>query len=35
MAMHWAHHHVEEIGNLENFLPALFEREKLARKIAR
>jgi hypothetical protein len=24
MAMHWARHHVEEIGNLENFLPALF-----------
>src|SRR5262245_4869353 len=23
MLMHWAQHHVEEVGNLENFLPAL------------
>jgi hypothetical protein len=27
MAMHWSRHHVEEIGNLENFLPTLFARE--------
>jgi hypothetical protein len=27
LAMHWARHHVEEIGNLENFLPMLFARE--------
>ena len=27
LAMHWARHHVEEIGNLENFLPTLFARE--------
>jgi hypothetical protein len=27
LAMHWARHHVEEIGNLESFLPALFARE--------
>jgi hypothetical protein len=25
MAMRWARHHVEEIGNLENFLPGLFQ----------
>ena len=27
LAMCWARHHIEEIGNLENFLPALFGRE--------
>jgi hypothetical protein len=27
LAMCWAQHHVEEIGNLENFLPTLFARE--------
>jgi hypothetical protein len=27
MAMHWARHHVEEIGNLEHLLPQLFARE--------
>jgi hypothetical protein len=24
MAMHWVQHHVEEVGNLENFLPSLY-----------
>jgi hypothetical protein len=27
MALAWARHHIEEIGNLENFLPALYKTE--------
>jgi hypothetical protein len=30
-AMAWVRHHIEEIGNLEHFLPALYQRELTAR----
>lgn len=33
-AMHWARHHVEEIGNLENFLPALVPFASPAERVA-